>query len=99
MIFSSELLSKAKSEFIEAYKWYEDRQPGLGEKFKRQIYDCIKIIEEHPERYPERKKKYREGFVNIFPYLLIYRIYKRKKIIAILSVFHTGRNPKKKYTK
>ena len=99
MIYSTEFLSKALLELLEAWKWYEDKQPGLGDKFKQQVYACVKIIEQHPERYPERKKNYREGFVNIFPYLLIYRTHKRKKVIAILSVFHTRRNPDKKYRK
>ncbi|MBD0279158.1 MAG: type II toxin-antitoxin system RelE/ParE family toxin [Flavisolibacter sp.] len=37
--------------------------------------------------------------VKIFPYLIIYRIHKRKKVIAIVSIFHTRRHPKNKYRK
>lgn len=97
MIYSSVFLLKAHAELLEAWEWYEDRQSGLGDRFKQEIYKCISTIEQHPERYPERRKDYREAFVKIFPYLIIYRIHKRKKVIAIVSVFHTRRNPKKKY--
>jgi len=48
--------------------------------------------------YAERRKGFRETKINVFPYLIIYRIQKRKKIVAISSIFHTSRNPKKKYT-
>ena len=99
MIYSTEFLLKARTELVQAWEWYEDKQPGLGDRFKQQVYNCIRIIEQHPERYPERKKYYREALVKIFPYLVIYRINKSKKRIAIVSVFHSSRKPKKKYQK
>lgn len=99
MTYSTEFLGKARMELAEAWSWYEDKQPGLGDRFKQQVYDCIGTIEQHPERYAERKKNYREALLKIFPYLVIYRIHKRKKLIAIVSVFHTRRNPKNKYRK
>jgi ParE toxin of type II toxin-antitoxin system, parDE len=68
---------------MDAWQWYEDRQPGLGDRFKQEVFSCIHIIEKHPERYPERKKHYKEALVNIFPYLLIYRINKRRKSLPL----------------
>ncbi|WP_315814203.1 type II toxin-antitoxin system RelE/ParE family toxin [Paraflavitalea speifideaquila] len=97
MSYSIEYLQKARLELVEAWEWYEDRQTGLGDKFKMSIDSCIRSIEQNPERYPERRKHYREGIIKTFPYLLVYRIHKRKKVIAIVSVFHTRRNPRKKY--
>lgn len=99
MIYSTEFLLKARIELLEAWEWYEDKQPGLGDKFKQHVYSCLRIIEQHPNRYPERKKYYREALVKIFPYLVIYRIDKKQKRIAIISVFHNSRRPKKKYQK
>ena len=96
MIYSTEFLKKARLELAEAWEWYEDRQPGLGDRFKQHVFNCIQIIEQHPEQYPERRKNYREAIVKIFPYLVIYRIHKRKKVVAIVSVFHTRRKPRKK---
>jgi plasmid stabilization system protein ParE len=97
MIYRVEFLLKAKRELLDAWEWYEDRQAGLGDKFTQQVFSCIHTIEKHPDRYPERKKNYKEALVKIFPYLLIYRISKRKKVITIVSVFHGYRNPKGKY--
>jgi plasmid stabilization system protein ParE len=99
MIYNIELLLRARLELLEAWEWYEDKQIGLGDRFKEQVYRCIRLIEKYPERYPERKKNYMEASVKIFPYLIIYRIHKRKKIIVVVSVFHTRRNPRKKYGK
>jgi plasmid stabilization system protein ParE len=99
MSYSIELLLRARQELLAAWEWYEDKQPGLGDRFKEQVFKSILNIEKHPDRYPERTKNYREASVKIFPYLIIYRIRKRKKHIAVVSVFHTRRNPRKKYRK
>jgi plasmid stabilization system protein ParE len=97
MSYSTELLFKARLELSQAWLWYEDKQPGLGDKFKKQVYTSLEIIEKDPERYPERRKYYRQTLIKGFPYLVIYRIHKRKKVIAIISIFHTKRNPGSKY--
>lgn len=97
MSFRIEYLPKAQTELVETWKWYEDKQMGLGDKFKSNIDNCIRTIEQNPERYPERKKNYRESMVKTFPYLIIYRLNKRKKVIAIVSIFHTRRSPRRKY--
>lgn len=99
MSYEIEFLSKARLELLEAWIWYEERQTGLGDRFKQKVYDCVKLIQQNPKRYRLRTKFYREAIVKIFPYLIIYRIRNRKKIIAIVSVFHTSRNPRKKYRK
>ena len=98
MVFSYVILKKARKELLDAWKWYEDRQEGLGDKFKNQVFQKITQILLNPERYPERKNNFREVTVAIFPYLLIYKISRKKKVITIVSVFHTRRNPGKKYT-
>ena len=83
---------------MEAWDWYDDRWIGLGDRFMREVEKKVQQIEKTPERYAERRTGFREAKINVFPYLIIYRIQKRKKIIAISSIFHTNRNPKKRYT-
>jgi len=97
MIYTSIFLLRARQELLDAWIWYEERQPGLGDRFKNELYKRIYKIEQTPERYPERKKPYRETRVEIFPYLIIYRISKKEKLIIISSIFHTSRNQKRKY--
>jgi plasmid stabilization system protein ParE len=91
------LSSRAQKEIIEAWDWYEDRQRGLGDRFLKEVKSRIEKIAQTPERYPTRFRSYKETPVPIFPFLIIYRINKRKKLIRIVSIFHTSLNPKKKY--
>jgi len=95
--FSYEIVLRARHEILEAWEWYEDRQQGLGDRFITQVNLKIQQITKTPDRYPEKKRSFREAKIGVFPYLLIYKIANRKKMITIISVFHMSRNPKIKY--
>jgi len=95
--YSSILSSRAQKEITDAWEWYEERQQGLGDRFVHEITNRILLIEQYPDRYPTRFKAYKETPVSIFPFLIIYRLNKKRKIIRIVSVFHISLNPKKKY--
>jgi len=55
MTYTILLLAKARLELLESWEWYEDRQVGLGDRFKDEVFKAILQIEENPERYPVRK--------------------------------------------
>ncbi len=82
---------------LDAWIWYEDKQSGLGDRFLNEVYKRIEAIEQHPERYAERKKRFHETKIKTFPYLIIYRIEKEDEFVIIASIFHTSRNPNLKY--
>ena len=96
MKFYLQLTPKAKNEFLEAYDWYEKQKHGLGDTFKKDIYNFISIILENPKHYPIKDKQLREIVLKKFPFVIIYRIDKHTNTIYIASIFHTKRNPKLK---
>lgn len=94
--YSIILSGRTQKEIAQSWEWYENRQQGLGDRFVKEVLTKIKLIEQYPERYPTRYKSYRETPIAVFPFLIIYRLNKRKKIVRIVSVFHTSINPRKK---
>lgn len=85
-------------DYDEAYTWYEDQQKGLGERFIRAVRQTIEQIALYPEHYSSKgSKKFREALVDFFPYLVVYKVNKRSKIIYISSVHHTRKHPGQKY--
>ena len=96
--FSSILSGRAQKEVAVSWEWYEERSIGLGDRFLAEIVARIREIENNPDRFPTRHKYYKEAPISTFPFLIIYRINTRKKSVRIVSVFHTSRNPKKKYS-
>jgi plasmid stabilization system protein ParE len=89
--------SRAQKELAESWNWYEDRLPGLGDRFVNEVLKCTRQIEENPDRFPTKFKAYKEAQVKTFPFLVIYRINKKANSVRVVSVFHTARNPRKKY--
>jgi len=95
--FSAIFSIRAQKEITHAWEWYEERQRGLGDRFIEEISYRIGQIEQNPERYPTRYKYYKETPVPVFPFIIIYRLNRKKKLARIVSVFHTSLNPKKKF--
>ncbi|WP_425562826.1 type II toxin-antitoxin system RelE/ParE family toxin [Mucilaginibacter panaciglaebae] len=56
----------------------------------------MELIIANPLQYP-LKKKAQEVNIDKYPYLIIYRIHAKRKLILVVSVFHTSRHPKRKY--
>lgn len=89
---------RAINELDEAMTWYENRQPGRGEKFLACIIEkMLHLQQQFGGNYPVRRGWLREFFVGTYPYLIIYRINRRKKHLVIARIFHTSRNPNKRY--
>ena len=92
-------LPKAQLELEESLEFYDEKAIGLGVRFEIQLKEKLLSITKSPESYRKRKGDFRETVVKGFPYLIIYKYYKTKKIVLIASIFHTSRNPKYKYRK
>ncbi len=89
----------AEKEFIDAFLWYEERLPGLGLRFEEKIDEHLKLISKRPLSFPKKKSSYREVKVHTFPYLVVYKILAKRKIILVSAFHHTSRSPKTKYRK
>jgi hypothetical protein len=98
-LYKLKILREADKELQEGAQWYEGQADGLGLRFIEVIKHKLEVIQKYPERNPKRKGNFRETIVRTFPYIIIYTFYKREMIITINSIFHTSRNPKKKYRK
>jgi len=99
MGFSIEFDPVADKEYFEAWDWYEEQLTGLGDRFGDSVVRHIELISKAPLAFPSKKAQSRECKIEDFPFLIVYKIYSAKNIIYITSIFHTSRNPKKKYRK
>ena len=93
------LTDKANKEFAEAAQWYEQKSEGLGDRFIATIQYKLQLIQQYPERYPKRYLSFRETMVSIFPYTIVYTFYKKKKEIHVSAIYHSSRNPRRKFRK
>ena len=85
---------RAIFEIQESFEYYENQKIGLGNKFKIQLEKELDYILDNPKHFKIVRKSFRQATVNIFPFLIIYKISETN--IIIYSFFHTSRNPEKK---
>src|ERR1700744_1146386 len=91
LIIKPEAIEMAK----EAYEWYNEQQPGLGDLFLNELESCLDKLESWPLAYSKIKKNYRQLVLQTFPYVIVFEIIKKE--VVVYSVFHTSLNPKKKF--
>ncbi len=90
------LTRKAEAEFRKGVDWYEQELEGLGLRFAEQVRKRLVKVGNNPLFYPPKDFDSRQTNVIDFPYLIVYRIYPKLKLIVVISVFHTKRHPRKK---
>jgi len=74
-----------------ATRWYEDRQPGLRDRFLEDFEDALLLIEENPRLYQTVHRAIRRAPLRNFPYGIYY--VQLKDEIRVLAVVHDARHP------
>ena len=90
MSYKIELDPKAIEELESAYQWYEERQKDVGLRFVSMVDKRLKEIAAAPMRYAKTNKHFRETRIEIFPYIIIYEIIAKEKIVYVLYIFIQG---------
>ncbi|HEY8928495.1 MAG TPA: type II toxin-antitoxin system RelE/ParE family toxin [Mucilaginibacter sp.] len=80
-----------------AYLWYEGEQLGLGELFLDELERCYNRLEEYPLIYAKIKRNFRQVVLRKIPYVVVFEIFGND--VIVYAVFHTSRDPKKKFKK
>ena len=93
MIEHFKFTSEADADVASAYRWYEDREPGLGENFLRSLEACILTIRRHPQLYPLAVEEFRRALIRRFPYEVFYET--TADTVFVYAVFHSSQDPKK----
>lgn len=93
MKFSLTVLPEAEQDISEAYRWYEERSPGLGSEFLRAMDGCLASIERNPILHQAIDGQMRRALVRRFPYAIYY--FTEGNGIAVLACFHVRRDPKR----
>ena len=87
-----EIRPDALTDIESASDWYEEKEPGLGSEYIREMRTSIVSLVEgayhHPIRYPRLHVRWFS--TRRFPYRIVYRI--DDKRVIVLAVLHTARH-------
>ena len=85
------ILREAEAELREAVAYYEDKRPGLGFDFAREVQASVESVRHFPERWPLRNDATRRYLVQHFPYIVVYLFL--NDCVWIIAVAHCKRQP------
>lgn len=92
-MYKSIILPLAKQDIKEAAKWYNERQPGLGNRFTQHVRQKVKFIRQNPKAVAISYDDTRTAILDIFPYMIHFTGDDENKLVIISAVLSTHRDP------
>ena len=86
-----EFTTDAREDLFEAVDYYEDKEAGLGIRFRDQIADVLRVVITAPYLWRERPSGYRRVNCPVFPYYIAYVV--RDDSLVVVAVAHSMRKP------
>jgi toxin ParE1/3/4 len=86
------LSQEANREYDEAWRYYEEQVPGLGEALREDIQSAMRRIRTWPLSAPVEEGEIRRALLSRFPYKLLYSI--ESDHLYIIAVAHLHRRPR-----
>jgi len=93
MAYRLRVSDRATEEIGEAFDWYQEQQPGLGDEFLAALDSQFRSILLMPRVYAQTQPGIRRALLPRFPYGVFYA--EKAEMIAILAVIQTSRSPKR----
>lgn len=84
---------EAEADLREAFDWYEQRMPGLGDDFLMAVDTAIDSILANPFQHATIRRDARRALTRRFPYQVFFVA--EDDVITIIAVSHGARDPKR----
>jgi plasmid stabilization system protein ParE len=84
-------LDQANREFSDAVQYYDNHEPGLGQRFEDEIERAIHWLSTNPEACALRRGIYRRMHLRVFPYYIPYVI--REQTLWVVAIAQSQRRP------
>lgn len=92
--YKVKIVQEAVADIQEISDWYNDLQNGLGKRFHDITVKQINSLNKDPQIYAIRYNEIRCMLVNKFPYMVHFYIDDVTRVVEVLAVISTSRNPK-----
>lgn len=76
----------AKADIEREARWYDERNPGLGDDFVDEVNRVVRVIGERPLRYSIRFGDWRRANLRRFPHAVFYQVFGEQAVV--FAVLH-----------
>ena len=83
---------EAEAEFLEAGRWYAERNPAIAAVFRASVERALEAVEHAPQQFPIALRDIRKALVRRFPYVVYY--VDLSTIISVIAIIHGRRDPR-----
>ena len=92
MILTLVVRPEVDGDLLVAEKWYDQQEPGLGQKFLQDVFETIERLLQNPFLYSvrHRRRQVRWVYTHRFPYKVIFRV--TDNTIIVYAVIHGTRH-------
>lgn len=87
----------ARLELEDAIAWYEEREDGLGVKFRLAIEQQLRRVANSPDQFAYIRGPVRRAVMRRFPYS-VYFLRETNRVV-VLAVFHAKHSPQRLETR
>lgn len=85
------LSPEAEADALAAFRFYEERREGLGERFRDHLGLALTRVQNNPEEAPVVYRKLRRKLVQRFPYMVLYQLF--PGVLYVVAVMHAKQSP------
>lgn len=94
MTFQIVIEEEAEREFAEAVAFYDEHEPGVGQRFARELQAFFKIVCQDPERFRFASRLTRKAKLpKPWPYSVYFVLKRETSEVIISTIWHGSRNP------
>ena len=93
MTFRTVIEAEAEREFAEAVAFYDEHQPGVGQRLARDVRDTFREICKNPKRFRLVTQLTRKVKVLDWDYSIYFSIKSETAEVVISTIWHGARNP------
>ena len=92
--YTVRVLASAEADLDEAFEYYSDISPKLGQRFIKLVNASLNDLKKHPH-YQIRYDNFRMKIVNKFPYIIHYILDENRQIVFVYGIRNSYQNPDK----
>lgn len=83
---------EAEADVLEAFRWYNEQLPGLGQEFLEELDRVIGSIHQNPRVHGKVHRDLRRALMRRFPYGVFYSVSPDR--IVVVAILHAARDPR-----
>ena len=94
MSFRVVIEEEAEREFAEAVNFYDEREPGVGQRFAKDLQAFFRTVCQDPGRFPFASRLTQKAKMPYpWPYSVYFVVKRETSEVIISTIWHGSRNP------